>query len=70
MRKKNQDPLVIVVKGNRWDAFGSPTPRSQWLYATLKSAGGIAESVEDGTYHFNVKRRGFHLETSLIKIED
>lgn len=70
MPKKNHDPLVVVVKGDRWDAFGSPTPRSQWLYAILEKQGGIAESVEDGTYHYNVRRRGFRLEASLTKVED
>lgn len=68
--KKDLSPITIVVKGPRWEAFGSSTPRSQWLYAMVQKMGGISESVPDGTYHFNVKRKGLRLEASLVSIED
>ena len=70
MPKKNTDPLVVVVKDGRWNAFGTPGTRSEWLFATLQAQGGIADSVGDGTYHYNIKRKGFRLVATLIKIED
>jgi ABC-type enterochelin transport system substrate-binding protein len=68
--KKNSDPLVITVKDGHWNAYGTPGRRSAWLYATLERQGGIAESVEDGAYHYNVTRKGFRLIATLTKIED
>jgi len=70
LRKKNNDPLVITVMDGHWNAYGTPGPRSTWLYSVLERQGGIAESVENGAYHFNVERRGFRLVTTLTKIED
>lgn len=47
-------PIVVVVANGRWDAYGEPTPRTQYLYNMLVALGGINESVPDGTHHFNV----------------
>jgi len=70
--KKNSDPLVVVVKGDRWDALGDPNSRyHRKLYTLLVKLGGIDESVEDGTYHFNiVYGKFFVIYKTLIKIED
>lgn len=68
--KKNSDPLVIVVKGDRWDALGDSTYQRK-LYTLLTKMGGIHESVEDGTYHFNIEyRRFFIIHATLTKVED
>lgn len=47
-------PIVVVVANGRWDAYGEPTPRSQYLFNMLVALGGIADSVPEGTHHFNV----------------
>lgn len=69
---KKNDPLTVVVKGDRWDALGTPgSIYHQKLYTLLAKIGGINESVEDGTYHFNVEyRRFFKIYMTLTKIED
>lgn len=66
------DPLTIVVKGDRWDALGTPgSIYHQKLYTLLVKMGGINESVEDDTYHFNVERgRFFVVRATLTKVED
>jgi hypothetical protein len=69
-KKKDLTPLTIIVGNGRWDAIGNLTPRNQWLYSVLQNQGGINESVEDGLYHFNVKREGFKLKLTLDKIEN
>lgn len=69
---KKNDPLTVVVKGDQWGAFGTPgSIYHQKLYTLLVKKGGIAESVTDGTYHFNIKYgRFFAIYITLIKIED
>ena len=69
---KKNDPLTIVVKGDRWDALGTPgSIYHQKLYTLLVKMGGINESVEDGTYHFNVERgRFFVVRATLTKVEN
>lgn len=70
MPKKDRTPLTIEVTDTDWKAFGTPTPRSKWLYSLLVQQGGIAESVPAGTYHFNAKRVGFRLQVSLTPATD
>ena len=66
----DKTPLYIVVSENRWDAIGVPSSRRQrWLFATLKSLGGISDTVPPGNYYFNVERRGFNLFATLDPIE-
>ena len=66
----DKTPLHIVESENRWDAFGVPSSwRQWWLFATLKSMGGISETVPPGNYHFNVERRGFNQFATLDRIE-
>ena len=69
---KKNDPLTIVVKGDRWDALGTPgSIYHQKLYTLLVKMGGINESVTDGTYHFNVEvGRFFKVHATLTKVED
>jgi len=52
------DPIVVVVSGTRYACFSlhaTPTPRDLALLATLKSMGGVNESVCPGTWHFNAE---------------
>jgi len=72
MPQQNNDPILITVKDGHWLAHTEEprSARSIWLYAVLQRQGGIAESVEDGSYRYNVRRRGFRLEASLTKTED
>lgn len=70
LTKKDLSPITIVVNGPRWEAFGSSTYRSKWLYAMFEKMGGISEEVPDGTYHFNIKRKALRFEASLVSIED
>ena len=69
---KKNDPLTVVVKGDRWDALGTPGSKyHQKLYTLRVTLGGINETVEDGTYHFNVERgRFFKVYATLTKVED
>lgn len=68
--RKNHDPLVVVVTSDRYECYGDPTSRNAWLMALLKQQGGINETVEPGTYHFNARRRGlFKLVLSLDPAE-
>jgi hypothetical protein len=64
------DPITVVVKDGRWDAYGPVTPRSQELYAILAAMGGVNESVADGTYHFNVTQVGLENIASLTPVTD
>jgi hypothetical protein len=60
--KNQKQPLMVVVDNGRYNAYSLnpvPTKRDKWLFATLVGMGGVNESVETGTYHFNVKRVGF-----------
>lgn len=70
--KNYRAPLTVVVDKNEWNAFGPVTRRSQALYELLQMSGGINESVDPGTYHFNARRVGFRTETNLelAKTED
>lgn len=69
---KKNDPLTVVVNGDRWDALGTPgSLYHQKLYTLLVKKGGIHESVPDGTYHFNIKYgRFFVIYVTLIKVDD
>ncbi len=56
--KFQRQPIVVVVENGRYDAYSMhsvPTKRDLWLMATLAGMGGVNESVEPGTYHFNIK---------------
>lgn len=69
---KNQEGLIVVVGNGRWDAL-APTPvslRDRWLYGCLDRIGGVNESTPDGTYRFNMTRKGFKFEASLLRVED
>lgn len=68
MFNKNTDPIVVVVKNGRFDCFGPDNLRSHYLKNWLFKLGGINESVEEGTYHFNVVRKGFRHHASLTRI--
>jgi len=67
--KEYLEPLDIVVDETRWDAYGPATTRSSAILNVLNSIGGINESVPPGNYHFNVRRVGLNLETSLTPAE-
>lgn len=47
-------PVTVHVTSERYDIIDVPTPRNQYLAQMLMAIGGINESVEPGTYHFNV----------------
>lgn len=50
------DPIVVVVEEDRWDAYSmheTPTDRDEELLALIHKMGGINEKVEPGRYHFN-----------------
>lgn len=47
-------PVTVLVTKERWDAIGTPTPRNIYLTNMLTAIGGVNESVQPGTYHFNV----------------
>lgn len=61
----NRDPLYVHVMPDRWDSYGTPTYRSQFLFQFLKLIGGINESVLPGWYDFNVKLSGFKIIATL-----
>lgn len=65
MLKRNHDPLVVIVTESRYDCYGAPTYRSQFLTTMLKNMGGVSDTVPPGTYLFNVRRKGFKIEASL-----
>jgi hypothetical protein len=69
---RSRPPLVVEVKHGRWDAYGhtSHVWHSRFLYEVLSNVGGVSDSVPDGTYHFNIKRRWFGLqhETTLLPV--
>jgi len=68
---KNKSPVIIVVEDNRWECLGDPAnSRHKFLYETLVRQGGIAESVPDGKYEYNVMRKGFRLVASLEPIQN
>jgi hypothetical protein len=70
-KKKDLSPITVVVRDGRYDCYGPNTARSAWLADMLmRVQGGVNESVADGTYHYNVIRKGFTLESSLTLIED
>lgn len=59
-------PLIVQVTGGRYDCFAkSSTPKGTYLLGFLQGMGGINESVEDGTYHFNVEEVNGMLVASL-----
>ena len=69
---KNKEGLTVVVGNGRWEAL-APTPvsfRDRWLYSYLDRLGGVNESTPDGTYRFNITRKGFNLEASLLPVEE
>ena len=71
-KTKNTDPIVIVVKDGRWDAFAKvpATKRDHWLLSLINQMGGINENVAEGRYNFNAKRIGFKIHADLTKIEE
>lgn len=69
-KKKNQDPILVIVRDGRYECYGPVTDRSEYLYRVLTSRGGVNESVPDGRYHFNVVRRGFKFVFTLLPVED
>lgn len=51
-----EDPLVVVVQEDRWDAYSLHDPTTEWdqtLFEMIQAMGGINEKVEPGVYHFN-----------------
>lgn len=69
MFKKNRAPMLVVVRDGQYNCFGLPTARNVFLMETLKRQGGIADSVPDGRYHYNVRRRGFKYIATLNPAE-
>lgn len=67
---ENDRPIIIIVKEDRYDAYGPETPRSRQLMATLQRMGGINESVAPGLYHFNVIHQDGQLLATLTPFED
>jgi hypothetical protein len=67
--QKNREPLIVVVKGNRYECLGPTTSRSRFLFNLLQQQGGVAESVPDGIYHFNAKWRNFKYEITFLTAE-
>lgn len=52
----SEDPIVVVVEADRWDAYAMhdpPNERDKELLALIQQMGGINEQVEPGRYHFN-----------------
>jgi hypothetical protein len=68
--KKSSDPLTVVVKNGRWDAYGPLTIRSQHLITVLNMIGGVSDRVPDGKYRFDVLIHGMTIISSLTPIED
>lgn len=48
--------LTIVVGEDSWDAYGNPfSPHDKMLMSVLRKAGGISDTVDPGTYNFNIE---------------
>jgi hypothetical protein len=65
MFRLDRTPLYVHVMPDRWDSYGTPTFRSQFLFQLLKWIGGINESVQPGWYDFNAKLSGVNLIVTL-----
>jgi hypothetical protein len=51
----SQTGLRIVVKNDRWEAFGDPAnPWHSFLYKRLAAMGGVNESVPEGEHIYNI----------------
>ena len=55
MSVTTENYIVVIVGNGRWDAFGEPSPASQFLFELLNQMGGVSDSVPDGTYHFSAE---------------
>lgn len=54
-------PILVVVADGRYECFslsGEPSERDRALFETLQNAGGVSDTVEDGSYYFNVEVLG------------
>lgn len=54
-----EDPIVVIVGNDAWNAYSlhdEPTERDKELLRHLNEIGGINETVEPGTYQFNMAR--------------
>lgn len=66
--KMNHDPIVVVVVNGQWGCYGEPTKRSNMLMKHLKKQGGVAPSVPEGRYHYNITRQGFRFIAELTPL--
>lgn len=69
--KKNRTPLTVIVKDGQYTMLGDAnSPWHGMLSKQLQAMGGINESVQDGTYHFNMKaHRFFKVKLTLLPAE-
>ena len=71
--RQTHKPIVVEVRNGQWDAYSQnpiPTGHDQWLLSLIRLQGGINESVTEGHYYFNAKKRLFgKLELSLVPFE-
>ena len=69
-----EDPIVVIVEENRWDAYAlhdPPNERDETLLALIQTMGGINEQVVPGRYHFNaVPLDATHQVVSLEPIRE
>lgn len=70
----NPAKLLVVVSNDRYDCFGDTTTtlrflKTAYLFKLLKAQGGVSDSVEEGRYHFYLKRIGFNILVVLEPAE-
>lgn len=63
-RKKPATVLVVVGNG-RFEVFGRPGKFWDAVLASMVLREGINKDVEDGYYHFSIKRVGWKFRQSL-----
>ncbi len=64
----NRTPLIVVVGNGRYDCYGPVTARSKFLSEQLEKLDGVSDTVVDGTYLFNMQRRGLKFYYTLDAI--
>lgn len=64
LMSKKTSPLLVVVTEDRYDMYGTSF-RHKLLAKILQRQGGISNTVEPGTYEFNVMRKGFSSYATL-----
>ena len=70
----SEEPILVVVTEDSWNAYSYhtiPTPRDHELFALIQKMGGIDDTVEPGSYHFNAAVLDeHHMVASLESIRE